>query len=116
MATSTPIRVDEDIHAFATSVAPLMSRSTAQQVSHWARIGKELEASPSVSLRAIEQVLECGASYDDLNSYEQAVVRAEWAERTEQRRRALDLSAEFAAQGRSYVELDDDANIVRHQP
>ncbi|WP_420446090.1 TA system antitoxin ParD family protein [Candidatus Poriferisodalis sp.] len=116
MATSTPVRVDEDIHAFATSVAPLMSRSTAQQISHWARIGRELEASPTVSLRAIEQVLECEASYDELNSYEQAVVRAEWAERAEQRRRDLNFAAEFATQGRSYVELDDDGNIVRHQP
>ena len=116
MAVSTPIRVDEDIHAFATSVAPTMSRSTAQQVSHWARIGKELEASPSVSLRAIEQVLDRRASYDDLNNNEQAVVRAEWAERTERRRRGLDFAAEFAAEGRSCVELDDDGSIVRYQP
>lgn len=116
MAISTPIRVDEDIHAFATSVAPTMSRSTAQQVSHWARIGKELEASPSVSLREIEQVLDRQGSYDDLNNNEQAVVRAEWGERTERRRRGLDFAAEFAAEGRSYVELDDDGSIVRHQP
>lgn len=116
MATSTPIRVDEDIHALASSVAPTMSRSTAQQVSHWARIGKELEASPSVSLRDIEQVLACEASYDDLSTREQAVVRAEWAARSEQRRRDLDFAAEFAAEGRSFVELDDEGNIVRHQP
>lgn len=116
MATSTPLRVDADIYALASTVAPAMSRSTAQQVSHWARIGKELEASPGVSLRAIELVLACEASYDDLNSHEQAIVRAEWAERTEERRRTLNLATEFAAEGRSYVELDDDGNIVRHEP
>ena len=116
MATSTPVRVDEDIHAYASAVAPAMSRSTAQQLSHWARIGKEFELSPDVSLRAVEQVLACEASYDDLNNREQAVVRAEWAERTEQRRRSVDFAAEFAAQGRSCAELDDEGNVVRRQP
>ena len=56
------------------------------------------------------------ASYDDLNNREQAVVRAEWAERTEQRRRSVDFAAEFGAQGRSYAELDDEGNVVRRQP
>lgn len=116
MATSTPIRVDEDIHALATAVAPTMSRSAAQQVSHWARIGKEFELSPSVSARAVEQVLAGRAAYDDLDEREQALVRAAWAERTEQRRRDLDLAAEFAAEGRSFVELDDEGSIVTRQP
>ena len=70
---------------------------------------------PDISHEAIERVLDCEAHYDDLNSREQAVVRAEWAERTEQRRRSLDLAAEFAAEGRPYVELDDEGQIVRRQ-
>ena len=93
-----------------------MSRSTAQQISHWARIGKEFELAPDVSVRAIERVLACEASYDDLNSREQAVVRAEWAERTEQRRRSLDLVAEFTEAGMSYAELDDEGRVVHHWP
>lgn len=116
MAASTPIRVDADIYALAATVAPRMSRSTAQQVSYWARIGKELEASPSVSMRAVEQVLACEASYDDLDSGEQAIVRAEWAARSEERRQALDIAAEFTAEGRSYVELDGASNTAQHQP
>ncbi|MCY4518319.1 MAG: hypothetical protein OXB99_13895 [Acidimicrobiaceae bacterium] len=116
MATSSPVRIDEEIHACAAAVAPSMSRSTAQQISHWARIGKEFELAPNVSLRDIEQVLACDSSYDGLNSREQAIVRAEWAERTEQRRRALDLVAEFEAAGMSYVEQDDEGTIIRHQP
>ena len=116
MATSSPVRVDEEIHACAAAVAPAMSRSTAQQISHWARIGKEFELAPDVSLRDIEQVLACDSSYDDLTSREQAIVRAEWAERTEQRRRTLDLVAEFESAGMSYVEQDDEGTIIRHQP
>ena len=112
MATSSPIRIDDDVHASAKLMASVMSRSTAQQVAHWARIGRELETSQSVSQRAIAQVLECEASYDGLNAREQAVVRAEWVEHMAQRREALDLAAEFIAEGRSFVELDEDGNIV----
>lgn len=114
MATSSPIRIDDDVHASAKLMASVMSRSTAQQVAHWARIGRELETSQSVSQRAIARVLECEESYDGLNAKEQAVVRAEWVEHMAQRREALDLAAEFIAQGRSFVELDEDGNIVEH--
>ena len=116
MATSTPVRVDEEIHACAAAVAPLMSRSTAQQISHWARIGKKFELSPDVSSRAVEQVLACESDYDSLDTREQAIVRAEWAELTEQRRRSVDLVAEFEAAGMSYVEQDAEGTIIRHQP
>lgn len=114
MATSSPVRIDDDVHASAKIMASVMSRSTAQQIAHWARIGRELETSQSVSQRAIAQVLECEVSYDDLTAEEQAVVRAEWVVRMAQRRDELDLAAEFVAQGRSFVELDEDGNIVEH--
>lgn len=116
MATSSPIRVDKEVHEAAQAVAPTMGRSTSQQISYWARIGRELERTPNVSVSAIERVLVGNSSYDDLNSHEQAVVRTEWAERTEQRRRSLDLVAEFESAGMSYVEQDDEGRIIRHQP
>ena len=43
------------------------------------------------------------------------MIGAEWVERMTQRREALDLAAEFIAQGRSFVELDEDGNIVEHR-
>ena len=115
MPLSPSIRIDDEVHASAVSVAPLMSRSAAQQISHWARIGRELESSREISQRDIERVLACEASYDDLGVREQAVVRAEWSERTEQRLRELDLAARFAATGEPYAELDDDGNVVIRQ-
>ncbi|MCY3609320.1 MAG: hypothetical protein OXF61_12460 [Acidimicrobiaceae bacterium] len=116
MAKSSPVRVDEEIHAAAQAIAPTMGRSTSQQISYWARIGRELERAPNVSIPSIERVLAGEMSYDDLNSREQSLVRAEWAARTEQRRRSLDLVAEFEAAGMSYVEQDDEGRIIRHQP
>lgn len=114
--SNSPIRIDKDIHEAARTVAPLMSRSAAQQVSHWARIGRELESSPSISVRAIERVLSGKAHYDDLGAYEQAVVRAEWSERMKRRLRGLNLAEQFEAEGRPYVELDGDGNVARREP
>jgi len=112
MATSSPIRIDDEVHASARLAAAVMSRSTAQQIAHWARIGRELELSQTVSHAGIAAVLDGQRSYDNLNEHEQAIVRAEWTEQMTARREALNLESKFRAEGRSYVELDADANIV----
>jgi hypothetical protein len=88
-----------------------MSRSTAQQIAHWARIGREIEASEDVSLRDIAEVLGGRRPYDLLTTNEQAVVRAEWTERMTARRGELDLAAAFAAAGRPFVELDEQGDV-----
>lgn len=116
MGTTSPTRIDDDLYASAKIVGPLMSRSAAQQIAHWARIGREIEAADSVSQRAVAEVLAARRDYDRLNAYEQAVVRSEWAERMETRRAELDLAREFSDRGRSYVELDDDDEVVRRDP
>lgn len=116
MKTSIPIRIDAELYAAATSVAPLMSRSTTQQIAHWARIGRELEASSEVSIDHIAQVLGGAKDYDALNTEEQAVVRACWAERMAVLAGALRLDQRFAAEGRPYVELDESGAVVRHDP
>lgn len=112
MANASPIRIDDELYASAKLVGARMSRSAAQQIAHWARIGRELEASHSVSYRDIADVLDGRCDYDELT--DRAVVRAEWTERITERREGLDLADQFARSGRSYVELDTDDNIVRH--
>jgi hypothetical protein len=87
MTASSPTRIDEDVTSAAKVAAEVFSRSTAQQVNHWARIGRELEASTSISQRDIAEVLAGRASYDAL-------------------REGLDLAAEFAAAGESWTEAD----------
>jgi ParD-like antitoxin of type II bacterial toxin-antitoxin system len=106
MATSSPTRIDEDLFAAAKSAGEVLSRSAAQQINHWARIGRELEASQAVSLRDIAAVLSGGASYDSLGVREQAFVRAEWDERLTDLRTGLNLAAEFAAAGDTWAEAD----------
>jgi hypothetical protein len=116
MGTTSPTRIDDELYASAKLVGPLMSRSTAQQIAHWARIGRELESSKSVSPRAIAEVLGAQRRYDELTPEEQAVVRAEWTERMDARRDQLDLAQEFSDRGVAYVELDDDGQVVRRGP
>jgi hypothetical protein len=113
LATTSPTRIDDDLYASAKLVGPLMSRSAAQQIAHWARIGREIEAADSVSHRMVADVLAARTDYDTLTAQEQAVVRAEWAERMDARREGLDLAREFADERRTYVELDEQGNVVR---
>ncbi len=42
---SRSLRVSEALFESATAVGEVLSRSAAQQVEHWARLGKALEAS-----------------------------------------------------------------------
>jgi hypothetical protein len=116
MAGTAPTRIDEDVARAAKAAGALLSRSAAQQVNHWARIGRELEASKSLSQRDIAQVLAGRSSYDALNAREQAVVRAEWSERMTALREGLDLAAEFTAAGQPWVEADQDGNVVKRTP
>lgn len=113
MATTSPARIDDDLYSSAKLVGETQSRSASQQVAHWARIGREIEASGTISSRDIASVLAGSRSYDELTAREQAVVRAEWSERAERYRSELDFAEELAGVG--YVEADEGGQVVRRQ-
>lgn len=113
MATAQgPVRLDAEITEAARIAASRMSRSVAQQVSHWARIGRELERARDVSPEDIRRVLEGHAAYDTLPAKEQAVVRAVWSGRVDQLRAGLRLDREYDARGYRYAELDEHGEVV----
>lgn len=116
MATTSPARIDDDLYASARLAGEVQSRSASQQVVHWARIGREIEASASIAQKDIAEVLAGSRPYDTLTAKEQAVVRAEWSARMATRREALNFAAQFAAAGRTWVELDDDGTLVEGGP
>lgn len=113
---SSPIRIDSDLYAAAAEAARLMSRSITQQVTHWARIGRELEASAEVSVGDVVRVLQGDAGYDDLRDAEQALVRVFWQERMAQLQQALRLDHKLSVRGRAYAELDDEGRVVVREP
>lgn len=114
MATTSPARIEDDLYASAKLAGEVLSRSASQQIAHWARIGREIQASASISHREIADVLAGRGSYDGLDPKAQAVVRAEWAERMAVYRNELDLAERFVADGRTWVELDADDRLVEH--
>lgn len=116
MKTSTPIRIADELYAAAARVAPMASRTTTQQIVHWARIGRELEASPEISVEDIARMLRGAQDYDALDPKEQAIARACWKDRMAILSAALRLDRSFAAEGRPYAELDEQGAVVVHEP
>ncbi len=107
-----PTRVDGDLFQSAKSSGGVTSRSAAQQINHWARIGRELEASPNVSQRDVQRVLAGSGAYTALAEQEQAIVRAEWDDRIAEGIAALDFEAEFTAAGDTWVIGDGRGSAV----
>src|SRR2546423_3068109 len=103
MPSTMPLRVGDDLLASAKLAADATGRSAAQQIGYWAKLGRELERSGSVSVRDIAEVLAGARSYDDLDPKAQAIIRAEWDARIEARRAALNLAELFSAAGGSGV-------------
>ena len=117
MATlPSPLRLDPELTRSAEPVAEKMSRSVPEQIAHWARIGRELERSPEVSIAQVRKVLDGAAEYDALPPREQALARAAWLERMQALGAALDLEQEFTASSYRYAELNDRGAVTVHEP
>ena len=118
MTSSPPTRLDADVYRDAAAVAPSTSRSTAQQLSHWARLGREVEATVIVATRrrAVEAVLGGRGGYDELTADEQAVVRTAWQDRIDDLVAEVDVGAKRLSEGQTYLALSEDDAVVRHHP
>lgn len=110
--TSQSLRIDDALYQDAKKIGPTMSRTAAQQVTHWARIGRELEASRAINPGIVSAVLAGTLHYDEVGVYDQAAVRAAWDESIDAAIEDLDLAADFTAEGRTWVEADADGNVI----
>lgn len=110
--STMPTRIDHGLFEAARAAGALYSRSAAQQLAHWARLGRELEASPSVTQETIARVLAGQAPYDDLPDPAQAVVRVEWDDRVAATLAELDFTQELHAAGTPWPEADEHGDLV----
>ncbi len=111
---SMPTRVERDLFETAKLAGSRQSRSAAQQIDHWARIGREFESAPSVTVDAVSRVLRGELSYDALpDDTAQALVRASWREQLEERISSLDLESQFVDAGEPWVEAEGDGTLVQ---
>jgi hypothetical protein len=116
---ANPTRVSKDVYDAAKVAASLTGRSVAEQLSHWARVGREVEATALIELRdrrRSAQELLAGRDYDRLTGDEQALVRTAWDEEAEERLASLDLAAERSAAGLPVIILAEDGEVVRRHP
>lgn len=111
-----PTRIDGELFGAAKVAGEVQSRSAAQQLDHWARIGRELEASPMITHGAINNVLTGQALYDGLPDEAQAVVRVAWEEQISAKIAGLDFEDVLQESGRSWAEADAQGNTVVREP
>jgi hypothetical protein len=115
MATM-PTRIDGALFQAAKAAGELHSRSAAQQLDHWARVGRELEASPAVTHDEIARVLAGQSSYDALTDRAQAFVRVSWSQQMAERIDTLDFADQLRTTGHPWVEADADGTVVVREP
>lgn len=115
-SSTTPTRFDAALFESAQAAGARTHRSAAQQLAHWARLGRELEAAAGLSQRDIDRVLAGQISYDDLADREQAAVRTAWREGVDADLASLDLRGRFEAEGRTrWSEADDQGRVTVHE-
>ena len=111
--TSTPTRVAGDIAATASAVAPAENRSVAEQISHWARIGMQVERAGSVGNRRILAAAVGRAQFSSLTDDDERTAAHALADaRIAELAAAQSFGAAARADGHWAVSLDDDGNLI----
>lgn len=113
---STPVRVEADLYRAARFAAARSSRSTAQQVDYWARLGRAVSLPETVARRRIEAATAGRLDFTDLSADERTVANAEIDARVEQRAEGTSYGEQLAADGMTTVALGDEGNLVEYRP
>jgi hypothetical protein len=90
------------------------SRSTKQQLDHWARVGRTVSTHHSTARRRVEAALEGTLALKDLSPEERLVTNAELDAALAERLGTVDYGDVLAAEGVATVALDDEGRLVRH--
>lgn len=107
-----PTRISGDLFAAAKAVGEIQSRSAAQQLDHWARIGRALESAPMVTQGLIERVLSGQLSYDAICDLEQATVRATWEEKISEKLTDLNFEDRMIEVDLPWAEADAEGQVI----
>ena len=111
-----PTRIAPDVYAAAQQAAVRESRSAAEQVNHWARLGQSLALQQSASRRRVEAVLAGTLPMSALRPDERDVVNAELDAAITARTQATPLGRTATAAGVTTVALDDEGRLVEYRP
>lgn len=115
-APAQPTRIAADLFAAAKEAAARESRSAAQQIDHWLRVGQGVALQETASRRRIEAVLAGSLPMSALRPDERTVVHAELDARIAEKARSTALGRVVSARGVTTVALDDEGRLVEHRP
>jgi hypothetical protein len=116
MAADKVTRFAADLVDAAAVEGARNSRSTKQQLDHWARVGRTVSTHHSTARRRVEAALDGTLTLSDLNPEERRVTNAEADAAIAERLRTVDYGAVLAAEGVSTVALNDEGRLVRYDP
>lgn len=111
-----PTRIAPDVYAAAQQAAKRESRSAAQQIDHWVRVGQGASLLRSASQRRVEAVLAGTLPMSVLRPDERIVVNAELDAAINEKAQATSLGDAVAARGVTTVALDDEGRLVEYRP
>jgi hypothetical protein len=111
-----PTRIADDLTAAAKVEGAKEGRSTAEQINHWARVGRAVSDHAVVSRRRVEAALAGVFDLDELNAPEAVVFDAEVEARLDERIAGVHLGERLAARGITTVELDDTGELIETRP
>ena len=116
MSQSTAVKISSDLLASARKESAVWSRSMTQQIEYWARIGRALERSPSVSISRVQAALQAQLEFDDLNTDERALVLGRLEAMVFDPRGDATLQRELLEAGHAYTAVDDKGAPVKVRP
>lgn len=111
-----PTRIAPDVYAAAQQAARQQSRSAAQQIDYWVRIGQGLSLLQSASRRRVEAVLAGTLPMRALRPDERLLVNAELDAGVAVKAQSTPLGAAVAADGVTTVALDEQGRLVEYRP
>jgi len=92
------------------------SRSSKQQLDHWARVGRAVSEHHSAARRRVEAALAGELELSELTDPERVVVDAELDAAIQENLHRTHYGSVLAARGITTVALDDDGNLVEYRP
>lgn len=111
-----PTRIAADVFAAAQHVGSQESRSAAQQIDHWVRVGQSVALQHTASRRRVDAVLAGTLPMTALRPEERIVVHAELDTAIAERAAGTSLGQTAADRGVTTVALDDRGRLGEYRP
>jgi len=110
------VKISSELLASARQESAVWSRSMTQQIEYWARLGRALERSPSVSISRVQAALQAQLEFDDLNADERALVLGRLEAMVFDPRGDGALQRELREAGHAYTAMDEKGVLVKVRP